>query len=169
MPILHLTTLIHAPVDLVFDLARCIDLHETSMTTHGETAVGGLTSGLITLGQTVTWRAKHFGIWQRLTAQITIYDPPHHFRYTMVAGAFKRFDHDHYFQPQGSQTCMIDVFDYTSPLGLLGFIADALVLKRYMERLLAARNQVIKTVAESSQWQTFLPVQDSYMLPETPS
>lgn len=27
-----------------------------------------------------------------------------------------------------------------------------------MERLLAERNQVIKAVAESSQWQTFLPV-----------
>lgn len=158
MPMLHLTTLINAPVERVFDLARCIDLHAASMTTHGETAVGGVTSGLITAGQTVTWRAKHFGVWQHLTARITIYDPPQHFRDTMVTGAFKRFDHDHYFQRQGCQTCMIDVFDYTSPLGVLGFIADAFVLKRYMERVLAERNQVIKAVSESSRWQTFLPV-----------
>ena len=44
---------------------------------------------------------------------------------------------------------MKDVFDYTSPLGILGKIADGLFLKRYMRRLLEDRNQVLKQQAES--------------------
>ena len=44
---------------------------------------------------------------------------------------------------------MRDIFDYTSPLGVLGCVADFLFLKRYMWRLLNKRNQLIKTVAEN--------------------
>lgn len=156
MPIIYLETRINAPRERVFDLARCIDLHETSMATHGETAVAGVTTGLIGLGQSVTWRAKHFGVWQRLTSQITQYDRPTHFRDTMITGAFKRFDHDHHFGNDGNCTRMIDVFDYTSPLGVLGFIVDAVVLKCYMERLLEERNWVIKAIAEFERWRQFL-------------
>ena len=43
---------------------------------------------------------------------------------------------------------MIDVFDYTAPLGLLGRLADALFLRRYMTRLLISRNAYLKQVAE---------------------
>jgi len=50
-----------------------------------------------------------------------------------------------------------DVFDYTSPLGILGRMADRLFLVQYMRRLLEERNAIIKTVAESEQWQRFVP------------
>ncbi|MFD2602510.1 hypothetical protein [Flavobacterium suzhouense] len=43
---------------------------------------------------------------------------------------------------------MIDVFDYTSPFGLLGRMADVLFLKHYMAKLLTERNRVIKEYAE---------------------
>jgi hypothetical protein len=43
---------------------------------------------------------------------------------------------------------MIDVFDYTAPLGLLGRLADALFLRRYVPRLLIARNAYLRRVAE---------------------
>ena len=75
----------------------------------------------------------------------------------MVQGAFRRFDHDHLFEQHGAVTHMIDVFDYTAPLGILGSIADAVVLKRYMERLLRERNDTIKSIAESDRWRIYLP------------
>lgn len=34
-------------------------------------AMTGVTSGLIGLGEHVTWRAKHFGFWHELTSEIT--------------------------------------------------------------------------------------------------
>ncbi|MEO6654611.1 MAG: hypothetical protein ABIO36_00865 [Pyrinomonadaceae bacterium] len=62
MPVINLETKINAPIERVFDLARSLDLHQRSMVHTQERAVGGVISGLIDLGQTVTWKAIHFGI-----------------------------------------------------------------------------------------------------------
>jgi len=43
---------------------------------------------------------------------------------------------------------MGDRLDYRSPLGPLGVLADAAVLKRYLRSLLLARNCHIKAAAE---------------------
>jgi len=134
----------------VFDISRDIDAHQQSQAKNKEIAVAGRTSGLIEQGEDVTWEAVHFGIRQRLTSRIVAMNRPIHFRDSMVTGAFKRLDHDHIFEtdPDG-RTRMIDVFDYTSPMGFLGRMADAIFLKRYMRRLLEERNAVIKSMAES--------------------
>ena len=149
MPVIHITTTIDCPIEIAFDLSRSIDLHAESTSHTDEKAVAGRTSGLIELGEQVTWEATHFWRRQRLTSEITKFDRPHHFRDSMVDGAFKRFDHDHHFVEESGKTVMNDRFDYTSPLGFLGSIADALFLKRYMSGLLTKRNELIKKVAES--------------------
>lgn len=149
MPRIEITTIIHAPKAVVFDLARNIDLHQQSQASKKETVVAGRRSGLIELGESVTWEAVHFGIRQRLTSRITQVDRPHSFRDSMVAGAFQRFDHDHFFRDhEDGATHMVDVFDYTSPCGVLGKLADKWFLERYMRNLLSERNEEIKRVAE---------------------
>ncbi len=140
----------------VFDLSRSVDLHAASTAQTGERAVAGVTSGLMSLGQEVTWQARHLGISQRLTSRITAFDPPTHFRDSLVRGAFHRFDHDHFFTRRGEITVMRDVFDFQSPLGILGRIADYLFLTRYLRRFLIARNAVIKKVAETDPWRRYL-------------
>ena len=157
MPIINLTYRIHAPIERCFDLSRCIDLHTESTSHTEERAVGGVTRGLIALGEEVTWEARHFGIRQNLTTRITMFDPPYHFRDTMVKGAFKRFDHDHFFEPSGEITIMVDRFDFDAPLGILGRAFSSLVLTDYMRRFLIRRNEMIKEIAESpTGWQRFL-------------
>lgn len=156
MPVIHLKTLIRAPMERCFDLSRSVDLHVQSTSSTGERAIGGVTRGLLGLGDEVTWRARHFGIWQNLTSRITVFDRPRHFRDSMVKGAFSRFDHDHFFVALGEYTEVRDVFDFTSPLGPLGQIADAVVLTRYMERFLLERNRVVQRVAESNEWRAFV-------------
>ena len=153
---IDLSTQINAPVERVFDLSRSVDLHMASTAHTGERAVAGVTSGLMALGQEVTWRARHFGVWQYLTSRITAFERPAHFRDSLVRGIFRRFDHDHFFTATGGGTVMRDVFDFQSPLGILGRIADRLFLVRYMTRLLATRNTLIKTIAESDQWQRYI-------------
>jgi ligand-binding SRPBCC domain-containing protein len=148
MPVIRLVTRIRAPVAVVFDLSRSIDLHLASTADTGERAVAGRMSGLIAMGETVTWEAVHFCIRQRLTVTISAFDRPHHFRDTMVSGAFRRFDHDHHFAPDGEGTVMTDAFDFTSPYGILGRCAD-LVVTGHMRRLLVGRNRLITTMAES--------------------
>ncbi|MEW9699116.1 SRPBCC family protein [Paenibacillus sp. SI8] len=148
MPSIKTELYIHAPIEVCFDLARSIDIHAQSTSQTKERAVDGVTSGLIELGQTVTWEAVHFGIKQRLTARITEMDRPFRFVDEMVHGAFKRFKHCHEFMEVEGSTRMIDVFDYTSPLGFLGKIADQLFLEAYMSEFLVRRNMFIKKIAE---------------------
>ena len=73
MPVIQLTTSIAAPIERVFDLARSVELHTDSTSSTGERAVAGVTSGLIRFGDEVTWRARHFGVWQSLTVRIMVF------------------------------------------------------------------------------------------------
>lgn len=156
MPVIKLQTEIQANIDLVFDLSRSIDLHKISTRHTNEEAIAGVTFGLIGLNESVTWRAKHFGIYQKLTSKITKFEKPNHFVDEMQKGIFKRFRHEHIFEKIQDKTLIIDVFDYESPLGFLGRIADKLFLKNYMKSLLEKRNQTIKEFAESDKWKKLL-------------
>jgi ligand-binding SRPBCC domain-containing protein len=148
MPKIELITKINAPVEKVFDLARSIELHIESTKQTGEKAIAGKTTGLIGLDETVTWRAKHFGIWQTLTSKITEFDRPNFFVDEMVQGAFKNFRHEHHFIKVDNQTLMKDLFVFESPLGILGRLFNWMILTRYMTDLLKERNRVIKESAE---------------------
>lgn len=157
MPIIQLQTKIAAPIDIVFDLARSIDLHKISTEHTNEEAIDGKTNGLIGAGESVTWRAKHFGVYQTLTSKITEFKQPYLFVDEMVDGAFKRFRHEHSFESdERGYTIMNDVFDYSSPFGLLGKIVDRLFLELYMKRLLEKRNETIKAFAETDRWKVVL-------------
>lgn len=156
MPVIDLTTTIHAPLERCFDLARSIDLHKLSTKGTDEQAVAGVTSGLIGKGQQVTWRAKHFYITQRLTSQITEYTYPYHFRDEMLKGVFTMIRHDHWFEMVGGHTIMKDRFEFASPVGILGVIFNRLILIKYLRRFLVERNGMIKKVAEGDQWKQLL-------------
>jgi ligand-binding SRPBCC domain-containing protein len=153
---LELTMFVDAPPERVFDLARSIDLHRLSMEHTREEAIAGRTSGLIGLGETVTWRARHLGVRQRLTVRITGYERPRWFRDEMVRGAFATMVHDHHFAPARGGTEMRDVFRFAAPLGPLGRLAERLVLRGYMTRLLEARNAAIRRAAEGDDWRGLL-------------
>lgn len=157
MPRIVLETEINAPIERCFDLSRSIDLHKISTEHTNEEAIDGVTSGLIKLNESVTWRAKHFGIYQTLTTKITEFDSPKFFVDEMVKGAFKGFRHEHHFHStEHDGTLMTDIFDYKSPLGIIGKLIDMIVLKRYMTKLLDKRNATIKEFAESDKWKSVL-------------
>lgn len=151
MPVIRTELMIHAPIERCFDLARSIDIHAQSTSQTGERAIAGVTSGLIELGESVTWEATHFGIRQRLTACIMEMERPHYFVDEMVRGAFQRFRHTHEFVSLAEGTRMIDTFDYDAPLGIIGRLADVIFLEKYMTRFLVRRNLYIKKVAEEEQ------------------
>jgi ligand-binding SRPBCC domain-containing protein len=132
-------TTIRAPIERCFDLARSVEVHLAGDVHFGEQAVAtaGVTSGLVGLSQRVTWRAKHFGVWQNLTSEITAMEPPVYFQDVMVQGVFRFMRHDHYFRslPSG-ETEMKDVFCFAAPLPGLGLLAEVFFLRRYMRTLL---------------------------------
>lgn len=152
MPRIEVTTLIEAPIERCFWLALSVEAHTASARHTGEQVVGGRQHGVLQLGDTVTFRARHFGVWQTLSSCITHLRAPTYFRDEMRRGAFKRMWHEHRFEPAGPATLMRDVFDYASPLGWLGRVADKLVLARYLRQFLVQRGQVLKQLAEGEGW-----------------
>jgi ligand-binding SRPBCC domain-containing protein len=156
-------TLIHAPMQRCFDLSRSVEVHLLANIHSGEQALatGGITAGLVGLGEQVTWRAKHFGVWHNLTSQTTACDPPHFLQITMVQGIFRSMQADHFFRETPGGTEMRDDFRIAAPLPLLGPMAEALFLRRYMLALLRERNAVIRKVAESEDWKQYLPEPDA--------
>ncbi|WCO03280.1 SRPBCC family protein [Psychroserpens ponticola] len=148
MPLIEIKTLIKADIQTCFDVARNIDFHTKSLEHSNEKAIAGKTSGLIELDEWVTWEAKHFGFTQQLTSKITEFDSPSYFVDEMVSGAFKAFKHEHIFQSKDGRTLMIDKFNFQSPFGILGKLANVLFLVRYMTNLLTTRNTFLKEKAE---------------------
>ncbi len=159
MPLIVVDTYIEAPPERCFDLARSVDLHIRSAGATGEKAMAGVTAGLLALGDEVTWRGRHLGMNRELACRITQFHSPHHFRDSLLHGSFAELEHDHYFKRQGKGTLMRDHFRYRAPFGAAGRLAERLVLNRYLRRFLAERCAVIKRVAESEGWRSYLPYQ----------
>ncbi len=153
-------TLIHAPIQRVFDLSRSVEVHLLANIHNGEQALatGGITSGLVGLNGEVTWRAKHFGMWHDLTSVTTALEAPTYFRVTMLRGIFRSMQADHRLRelPSGV-TELKDIFRIAAPLLIFGRLAEILFLRRYMQKLNRERNEVIKQLAESDAWRQYLP------------
>lgn len=145
----RIVTVIAAPIERCFDLSRDIDFHTRSLAPTGERAVAGCTPGLIELGESVTWEARHLGVRQRLTSKITALVRPTYFRDEMVSGAFRSFGHDHRFEVRDGATVMTDEVVFRSPLGALGWAVDCLCMTGYLRRLLEGRGVAIKREAEA--------------------
>ncbi len=152
MPNISLKTKVRADIMIVFNLSRSIDLHKISTKHTNETAIAGTTFGLISLNETVTWRAKHLGFYQKMTSKITQFQMPMYFIDEMVKGPFQSFRHEHHFSEANGITSMVDKVEYKSPFGTFGKLADMLFLKTYLVKLLEKRNQVIKEFAETEKW-----------------
>lgn len=150
-------TEIAAPIERCFDLARSVDFHKHSMSSTGERAVAGVTSGLIGAGQEVTWEARHLGVRQRLTSRIVEFDRPRMFVDEQVRGAFASLRHAHRFEVAGEgRTIVTDDFTFRAPLGVLGRLAEMLFLTRYMRRFLEAHAARLKATLESDEWRGFI-------------
>ncbi|MEO8711377.1 MAG: SRPBCC family protein [Parafilimonas sp.] len=148
--------MVRSSIEICFDLARSIDLHQISTAKTSEKAIAGTTTGLINLNEFVTWQAVHFGIKQKLTSKITAFNRPFHFRDEQVKGAFKFMIHDHYFEINNDVVIMKDVFSFQSPPGFIGRLVDIMVMKTYLTKFLMYRNNVIKEFAETDRWKEVL-------------
>ncbi|MET0457761.1 MAG: SRPBCC family protein [Ilumatobacteraceae bacterium] len=136
-------TLLPVDIETAFDLSLDIDAHLDSMEESGERAVAGVTAGIIGLGEFVTWRARHFGVTWTMTSKITGWDRPDHFVDEQTKGPFKTFWHRHEFRTVDGGTELHDTVRFEAPLGVLGRIAERVVLRRYMPHLIDVRNQFL--------------------------
>ena len=140
---------IRAPIEVVFDLAVSIDLHVDSFAHTDERAVAGVTSGVIGLGEEVTWRGRHFGITWTMTSRVTELERPTRFTDEQVRGPFAHFRHEHVLSLSGDGTVMADRVSFAAPFGPIGWLVERLVLARYLRKLIVLRNDHLRRAAEA--------------------
>ena len=156
METIRLTTWMDAPLERCFRLATSIDLHVASAADTRESAIGGVTSGELGDGDSVEWRGRHFGRWVTHTSKVDGWRPFSYFREVMTKGWFARFEHEHHFAVMDDGTRMRDEIRFAAPYGLLGRIAEKMVLRRHLIAMLKQRNAFIKRAAESDEWRRYL-------------
>lgn len=145
-----------APQERIFDLSRSIDIHRKSMVRYEEKAVAGVTTGLIGLDETVTWKAKHLWKMRFMKVKVTAMDRPHSFIDEQVSGDFKYLKHEHYFKAIHNGTIVIDLFSFETPYGKAGLLLNKLYLVNYLKKLLEQRNETIREYAEGEKWKSIL-------------
>ncbi len=151
MPLIRATTLIHALIEPCFRASLSIDVEAAAEPGQKLRAVAGVTSGIIGLGETVTWRMRQYGLWITHTTLISEHQPPTYFQDRMLRGLFASFVHDHYFRAiSPTETEMRDDLRFRMPLSLGGPITDLLFVRRRMATMLAKRNATIKRVVQSA-------------------
>ncbi|PBI84247.1 hypothetical protein BSF41_43460 [Flavobacterium sp. ACN2] len=148
MTTINLTTKINASKQIVFDASRNIDIHQQSASPTKEKAIEGVTSGLINLDETITWRGKHFGFYITHKSRITAMNFYDYFVDEMEKGKFKSFKHEHFFEEENGFTIMKDKLQYETPFGIFGKLFDILFLEKHLTNFLLERNKVLKAVSE---------------------
>jgi ligand-binding SRPBCC domain-containing protein len=156
METIRLESWIDAPVERCFLLSLSVDLHLASARSSREQAVEGVTTGLISEGETVTFRGRHLGLKLRHKSRIEVLRPYSYFRDVMVTGVFSHFEHDHHFAAMDDGTRMRDEIRFIPPLGKLGRFATKVLVRRHVAAFLVERNSAIKQVAESEDWHRYL-------------
>lgn len=141
------TTFLPLAADAAFDLSLNIDAHLGSMAKSGERVVAGVAKGVIARGEFVTWQARHFGVTWTMTSEITEWDRPHRFVDEQVHGPFKSFWHEHVFTPLDDGTQLRDRVRFEAPFGVLGKLAERVMLGRYMPHLIDVRNEYLVAAA----------------------
>jgi ligand-binding SRPBCC domain-containing protein len=115
-------TALRAPADAAFAASLSVEDHLGSMARSRERAIGGITTGQIGAGQSVTWKARHFGITWTMTSQVTELQEPSRFVDEQIHGPFKTFRHEHLFNPTTDGIEMLDNIAFTAPFGALGWL-----------------------------------------------
>ena len=78
-----------------------------------------------------------------MTSRVTRLDFPGSFTDEQVRGPFASFRHVHDFEATPTGSVMTDWVEFTAPLGVLGRLAEKLVLARYLERLIVRRGRYL--------------------------
>jgi ligand-binding SRPBCC domain-containing protein len=104
-----------------------------------------LTPGPIHLaaGTQIRYRLRVRGLPVSWTTEIRRWNPPSRFVDVQLRGPYQLWHHTHRFEPCDGGTRMIDTVRYRLPLGPIGRLVNALMVRRDVERIFAYRNRRI--------------------------
>jgi ligand-binding SRPBCC domain-containing protein len=89
----------------------------------------------LTVFAVVDCRLRWLGVPLRWRTFIREYDPPSRFVDVQVRGPYARWEHRHLFREADGGTWVEDRVTYRLPLGALGRLVHALVVRRQLDRI----------------------------------
>lgn len=165
MRTLHAAITIYAPIDRVFALSTSTELVRQTL---GMALIEG--PATVVANSRVHWRGRKFGLTTSHHTLITGFTAPHtdpdgtrraFFQDSQESGRFAAFQHDHFFsQKQGTDSTLLeDRIQFELPLHLGGTVSEQLLLAPHIHHLALMRFALLKRVAESEEWRTYLTAQ----------
>jgi ligand-binding SRPBCC domain-containing protein len=95
-------------------------------------------------GTLIDYRLRLHGVPVRWRTRIEVWDPPRRFVDVQLRGPYALWEHTHTFEPDGADGVVIgDRVRYALPLGPLGRIVHALVVRRDLERIFEHRRHAV--------------------------
>lgn len=139
---------IAAAPEVCFDLCLDVSVHQDSAADTGERVIKGRTEGKLELGEEITFQGRHFGIDFNLSAKVTQLERPQCFVDEMVRGPFRSLWHEHRFEASSGGTTMVDEMRVSAPFGLIGWLAERILIQRHLSKFLEKRAEFVKQLAE---------------------
>lgn len=102
-------------------------------------------------GALIEYRLRLHGIPIRWRTRIARWEPDVRFEDVQLRGPYRLWHHTHTFEPDGDGTLMRDVVRYALPLGPLGELAHAMIVRRDLERIFDFRRETVATMIDARQ------------------
>ena len=104
------------------------------------------------VGTLIDYRLRLRGIPLRWTSRIEEWEPGRSFIDRQLKGPYGLWHHRHTFETDGEATIVRDAVHYGLPLGPLGELCHALLVRRDLERIFAFRHvAVLEALSETGQ------------------
>ena len=91
----------------------------------------------------IDYRLRLVGIPARWRSRISVWDPPHRFVDEQLRGPYRRWHHEHVFEPKDGGTWVHDTVHYQVPGGA---IVHALLVKRDLQRIFKFRGERLREI-----------------------
>ncbi|GIX03862.1 MAG: hypothetical protein KatS3mg113_0868 [Planctomycetaceae bacterium] len=100
----------------------------------------------LSLGASLVFEIRGFGLVKRVEHAITRFDPPRGFREEMVSGPLQHWQHDYILEPlEPRGVTLINRIEFTPPSGFLGLILNEKRLLDHLADVHAQRQQALRS------------------------
>lgn len=96
-------------------------------------------------GQFIEYRIGLGGVPMNWLTEISEWQPPDRFVDEQLRGPYRYWHHTHEFREAEGGTLMLDTVEYELPLGPLGSLAHALMVRSVLRRIFDFRRQAVQT------------------------
>ncbi len=87
-----------------------------------------------------------FGIPMRWVSEITHIQPLHYFIDEQRIGPYRIWHHEHHVKALAHGVGMTDIIHYQPPFGMLGGIANTILIRRQLQSIFTYRRQCLESI-----------------------